>query len=232
VQKESLYHFVSKDAFNIDGLGPKIIDQLIEVGLIKDAADIFDLNVGDLEPLERFAEKSAQNLISAIAAARSIELAKFIYALGIRHVGEQTAIALAERFGTLKKIMSATPEVLSGVNDIGAVVAKSIYEYMHYEKNVLFLQRLLDKGIKLQLVNKNLSTVFNGKSVVVTGTLPSLSRDEAKKMIRAAGGSFSSSVSAQTDYVLAGENPGSKYDKAKILKIPILSEKQFLSLIK
>lgn len=232
VQKEALYHFVSKDAFNIDGLGPKIIDKLIEVGLIKDAADIFDLKPGDLEPLERFAEKSAQNLISAIAAAQTIELAKFIYALGIRHVGEQTAIALAERFGTLKKIMSATPEVLADVNDIGVVVAKSMYDYMHYEKNILFLQRLLDKGIKLQSMNRNLSTVLNGKSVVVTGTLPSLSRDEAKKMIRTAGGSFSSSVSKQTDYVLAGENPGSKYDKAQKLNIRILTEKDFLDLIR
>jgi DNA ligase (NAD+) len=232
VQKESLYHFVSKDAFNIDGLGPKIIDQLIEVGLIKDAADFFDLTTGDLEPLERFAEKSAQNLITAIAAAKTIELARFIYALGIRHVGEQTALALAQRFGSLKKIMSASPVDLSGVNDIGGIVAKSIYEYMNNGKNILFLQRLLAKGIRLQTANQSISTKLVGKSVVVTGTLPTLSRDEAKKMIRAAGGSFSSSVSTQTDYVLAGDKPGSKYEQAQKLNVKIISEKDFLNLIK
>ncbi len=232
-QQEQLYHFVSKNAFDIAGLGPKIIDQLIEEGLIEDAADIFALTTGDLEPLDRFADKSASNLIRSINQAKKISLSRFIYALGIRHVGEQTALALAERFGSLNKIQSASQADLTNVNDIGMVVAKSIYEYFHQPKNLKLLTKLLASGIKIE---KNKITVTGkklaGKVFVLTGTLTNLTRDQAKEKIRQYGGRISSSVSKQTDYVVAGDEPGSKYTRAEKLGIKILSEQEFFDLVK
>ena len=235
VQREKLYHFVSKKSFDIEGLGPKIIDALVESGIIKDAADIFTLKKEDIEPLERFAEKSASNLISAIDEKRNIELNRFIYALGIHHVGEETAIDLAKNFGSIEKINEVTPEELQNIRDIGEVVARSIYDWFHDKKN----RELLDKFRKVRLKisakggsasggkNKKLA----GKTFVLTGELELLTRDEAKEKIRNLGGEISESVSKKTDYAVVGENPGSKYDKAKELGIKILSEKEFLQMI-
>ena len=231
IQKEHLYHFVSKPAFNIEGLGPKIIDQFIEAGLIKDASQIFDLTAGDLEPLERFAEKSATNLVTAIAQAKRIPLHRFIYALGIRHVGEQTAIALANHFGSLSKLMSASKEELSQVPDIGPVVAASIYGYFRDPKNQKFIQSLLDKGIKIENPTSRPVGSLAGKTFVLTGALQTMTRQQAKELIRSAGGRAASSVSSRTDYVVAGKDPGSKYDKAKALGIKIISEDEFLRLL-
>lgn len=239
-QREILYHFVSKSGLDIAGLGPKIIDQLIEVGLISQFADIFQLTVGDLQPLERFAEKSSEKLITEIQQARQVPLPRLLYALGIRHVGEETAIALAEHYKTISALQTATIEDLENIPDIGGVVAKSIYEYFHDPKHQKQLHELL-QYIKIQLSNGSnaiyrVPTIKNnklsGKTFVLTGTLESLTRDEAKDLIRAAGGKISSSVSKKTDYVVAGDDPGSKYDKAKSLHVPLLSEQAFKKLLK
>ncbi len=232
MQREQLYHFVSKNAFNIVGLGPKIIDQLIEEGLIEDAADIFALTKGDLEPLDRFAEKAASNLIASINQAKKISLARFIYALGIRHVGEQTAIALAENFSSLENLRKASQEKLAEINDIGPVVAKSIYDYFQQPKNIKLIEKLLAAGVVISVAKKSKQNKFFGKNFVLTGTLSSLTRDQAKEYIRRFGGRVSSSVSRQTDYVVVGSEPGSKYAQAKKLGVKILNEKEFLDLIK
>lgn len=231
MQREQLYHFVSKNAFNIVGLGPKIIDQLIEEGLIEDAADIFALTKGDLEPLDRFAEKAASNLIASINQAKKISLVRFIYALGIRHVGEQTAIALAEHFSSLESLRKASQEKLAEINDIGPVVAKSIYDYFQQPKNNKLIEKLLAAGVVISVAKKSKQNKLFGKNFVLTGTLSSLTRDQAKEYIRRFGGRVSSSVSRQTDYVVVGSEPGSKYAQAKKLGVKILNEKEFLDLI-
>ncbi|MFH1508737.1 MAG: NAD-dependent DNA ligase LigA [bacterium] len=228
--REQLYHFVSKKAFNIDGMGPNIIDQLLEEKVISDASDIFTLKVGDLTPLEKFAEKKAENLLKSIEDSKQISLARFIYALGIRHVGEETAIDLSNNFGSLNRIAKASPEKLEAVSDIGEVVAKSISKYFQNKEHQHLIEKLLQVGVKIEAVKK-VAKKLNGESFVITGTLETLTRDEAKKRVREAGGNISSSVSAKTDYVVVGENPGSKANKARELKVKILSEKEFLKLL-
>lgn len=238
-KRESLYHFVSKKGFNVVGLGPKIIDRLLDEHLIGDAADLFVLQEGDLAPLERFAEKSSENLVSAIQQSRRIPFSRFLVALGIRHVGEETAIALAEYFEGIEKIQQASPEELENIPDVGAVVAKSIKEWFHDRTNREMVEKLLKAGIKIvhpnlvKLSLGNLSlTKFQDKIFVFTGTLKSMSRDEAKERIRMAGGNVSESVSKKTTYVIAGENPGSKLQEAQKLGIKILTEKEFSDLLK
>lgn len=230
---KKLIHFVSKKTFNIDGMGKKIVEQLVQEGIIKNAADIFTLTQGDLEPLERFAEKSAENLIDSITQSKKVTLPRFIFALGIPHVGEETAITLAQEFGSLQKIMNASEDRLADVPDIGPRVAASIVEFFEEEDNQLLIEELKQNGV---VISKNKKQKTNnkilGKIFVVTGTLESLGRDEAKEKIRAAGGSVSGSVSKKTDYVVVGENPGSKYDKAVQLGVAVLDEKKFLALLK
>lgn len=231
-QQEGLRHFVSKTAFDIDGLGPKILEQLARADLVKNPADLFDLKETVLEPLERFAEKSAENLVQAIHAAKNVSLSRFIYSLGIRHVGEETAIALAMRFGSINKLMAASHEEIDSIKDIGGVVADSLYQYFKNRGNVHLVNALLAKGVKIQAEKRVFKqTALTGKKVVVTGTLDSLSRDEAKVRIRQAGGDWVSSVSKNTDYVVVGSEPGSKADKARKLGVKIISEKEFLRLI-
>ncbi len=232
VQKRKIYHFVGKSAFNIDGLGPKIIDALIENELVTDAADVFQIKKGDLLGLERFAEKSADNLIAAIEKGRQIELPKFIFSLGIRHVGVETAESLAQKFGSMEKISQVSQEELLKVEDIGDKVAESIYHWFQDKKNVELLARLQQfvevKEYKAQKAGGKLQ----GLSFVLTGEMDSLTRDEAKQKIKMLGGDVSSAVSKNTSYVVAGANPGSKFDKAKKLGVKILNEKEFLKLIK
>jgi len=230
IRKRYLYHFVSKKAFDIEGLGPKIIDQLLDEGLIRNANDIFKLKKGDLIPLERFAEKSSQNLIDAIQKAKKIPLARFIYALGIRHVGEETANILAMRFGSIENLEKATLEELKEIPDIGEIVAESIYKWFKDKTNLKFIKELLEAGVKI-IPPKKIKMKLKGKSFVFTGTLKSMTRDEASEKVRLLGGDVSSSVSKNTDYVVVGENPGSKYKKAKKLKVKIINEKEFLRLI-
>jgi DNA ligase (NAD+) len=229
--RENLYHFVSKKAFNIDGLGPKILDQLLDVGLIRDASDLFKLKQDDLQELERFDVKSAENVINAINDSREVLLGRFIYSLGIRHVGEETAQALALHFGTLAALKKASQEILSTIPDVGVVVAESIDEYFSDEQHQNFVERIIKNGVNVK-GEKLISKKFAGKTFVFTGTLDSITRDSAKQKIRLLGGEVSSSVSKDTDYVVAGENPGSKLDKAQELGVNILDEQQFLKLVK
>lgn len=231
-QHENLRHFVSKTAFDIDGLGPKILESLAAADLVKDPADLFDLNESDLQPLERFAEKSAANLVGAIQKAKNVSLARFIYALGIRHVGEETAIDLAQKFSTLEKVINASFEEINTIHDVGDVVAKSAYEFFQDVHNKALIKKLLHHGVHIQSEKKvSTKTALTGKKIVVTGTLDSLSRDEAKARIRAVGGDWVASVSKNTDYVVVGSEPGSKADKAKKLGVKIISEKEFFRLL-
>lgn len=234
-QRERIYHFVSKTALDIRGLGPKIIDQLMDEGLVREYADLFSLTVADVEPLERFAEKKAKNVIDEVTAHRKVTLPRFIYALGIRHVGEETAITLANTFGSFTKLRKATLTQLQQAEDIGDVVAQSIIDYFADKKRAAQMDRLLEymkiENVASRDARSRVSTELAGKTVVVTGTLNNFSRDEAKAAIRTAGGKVASSVSSQTDYVVVGEEPGSKADKAKELGVKILSERQFQDLL-
>lgn len=241
-EKERIRHFVSKHAFDIDGMGEKIVEQLLDEGLIKNAADIFALTVGDLAPLDRFAEKSAENLINAIESAKKVTLSRFIYALGIRHVGEETAIALAEKFSaqggpasgweTVEQFFSVTKEVLEQVSDIGPRVSESIIEYFGNVQNKKMIEELQTNGVQIASQKSKVKSkkLFN-QTFVLTGTLSSMSRDEAKEKIRELGGDVSESVSKKTTYVVAGESAGSKLEKAKTLGVTVLDEESFVSLL-
>ncbi|OGZ96888.1 MAG: hypothetical protein A2847_02675 [Candidatus Sungbacteria bacterium RIFCSPHIGHO2_01_FULL_50_25] len=232
VRRERFYHFVSKNAFDIQGLGPKIVDRLIDEGLVEDPADIFSLEEGDIAPLERFAEKSAENLIRSIREKKKIELPRFLFALGILHVGEETAIDLAGHFGTLEKIRAASESELSSVPNIGGVVAQSLFEWFRKKENEAFLKKLKDSGVhpKEAKVSRK-PKKFAGFTFVLTGALRAMTRDEAKRRIRELGGDISGSVSRKTSVVVAGEDPGSKLDDAKRLGVKVASEKEFLSMI-
>lgn len=230
---ESIIHFVSKKAFNIEGLGEKIVEQLLDEGLIKNVADIFVLKVGDLEVLERFASKSAQNLIEAIEKTKEVSLARFIFALGILHVGEETAEKLAEHFVSLTRLQEASKEELENLSDVGPRVASSIFEYFQDVDKQKLIIDLLSNGVKiLQTTREKVSEKLVGKTFVLTGTLPNLSREEITEKIKANGGQVIGSVSKKTSYVVVGENPGSKYDKAQELGVSILDEDGFLEMLK
>ncbi len=233
LQHQAMKHFISKKAFDIDGLGPKVLDQLFKADLIKTAADLFKLKESDLKPLERFEDRSAQNLVLAIQNAKKVSLARFIYALGIRHVGEETAIDLAGQFGSLEAITKASLEKLEGMHDVGSVVAKSIYKYFKDPHNMRLTEKLLSRGVVIKQQKRIVqNTKLSGKKIIVTGTLESMSREEAKEKIRTAGGKWVSSVSKNTDLVVAGTEPGSKYEKAKKLNIKVVTEAEFLKLLR
>ena len=241
VYREQLYHFVSKPAFNIQGLGPMIIDKLLDHGLMSDAADIFSLKSGDISVLEGFGEKSAENIVNEIADKNKVELPRFIFSLGILHVGEETALLLARQVQwNIKEItprhfldayQKFSPEKLESIADIGPVVSKSIYGWLHRDRHVRLLYKLEDVGVKILVKASALVPSFAGQIFVLTGALGSMTRDEAKEQIRNRGGEMSSSVSQKTAYVIAGKDPGSKYDKAREIGVPILSEVDFLKLL-
>ena len=248
-RKRQIEHFVSRAAFDVDGLGKKIIEQLLNEGLIHDATDLYDLKEGDLVPLERFAEKSAENLVEAINSSKVRPLWRILYALGIRHVGDETARALAEFLtakvetnsrSSLREIVKTAEqqsvEDYLSIEDVGDVVAKSIYEYFHDTKSLEFVQKLVDAGVQIDVsVETNGRSSLRGpladKTLVVTGSLENYSREEAEEKIRQAGGHPTSSVSAKTDYLVVGDEPGSKYDKALKLNVKIISEKELLNLL-
>lgn len=232
--KQSLMHFASRKAVNIDGLGDKLIEQLVDVGLVKAPDDLYRLGVAQLALLERMAQKSAQNVFNAIQTSKKTTLARFVYALGIRHVGEATAKSLAQHFRTLDAIRTATADELLAVSDIGPVVAQAIVDFWADARHQSFTERLIELGIhwdSLPELNATNSALV-GRTVVLTGTLPTLSRDEAKAMLEAAGAKVAGSVSSKTDYVVAGEAAGSKLDKANRLGITVLDEAQMVALIK
>jgi DNA ligase (NAD+) len=227
--RRGMQHFVS--VMEIYEVGPKILDRFQEEGLISDAADLFTLKKEDIQGLERFGDKSAENIIASIYEHRTVSLNRFIFALGILHVGEQTAIDLAEHFGTLENLMEASEEEINGIDNIGPVVSKSVYEYFHRKESLKYIEKLLRNGV---IVNRQKaignSRKFSGKSFVVTGTLDSMSRDEAKAKIRENGGKVAESVSKKTDFVVVGREPGSKAQKAEEFGVKILDEEGFLAM--
>ena len=233
LRREAIYHVVARSAFDIDGIGPQIINQLMDAGLVQDGADLFALEKKDLLNLERFAEKSSQNAIDAVHSKKEIPLARFIYALGIDHVGEETALDLARRFQALDKFRKTTLDELQNIPNIGPIVAKSIANWLSHPYNQKLINKFLELGVQvISEKPKKGSTKFAGKTFVLTGTLESMSREQAKERIHHLGGNVSSSVSKETDYVVTGTEPGSKFDKAQKLGIKVLDEQGFLKLMK
>ena len=230
-QKRKFYHFVSKKAFDITDMGPRVIDVLLEKNLISEYADIFTLKKGDLLALPRFAEKSADNLLSSIEKSRNVTLPRLLIGLSVPQVGEETAHDLAKYFETLENLRKTSFENLEAISGIGPIVGRSVVDFFRAEENKKILGNLL-KQISITKPQKiNRESGFSGKTFVLTGTLETMSRDDAKEKIREKGGTISESVSKETDYVITGENPGSKYKKARDLGIKTLSEREFLALL-
>ncbi len=232
-RKQAVTHFSSRRAMDIEGLGEKLVDQLVEANLVHTLADIYKLDLATLSSLDRMATKSAQNVLDALEHSKSTTLARFIYALGMRNVGEATAKDLAKHFGKLQALMQASTEDLMNVNDVGPVVAESIINFLGEAHNQEVINALLEAGITWpETEGKQAATGhLIGKTFVLTGTLPNLSRDDAKERIEAAGGKVSGSVSKKTDYVVAGADAGSKLDKAQELGVNILDEAGLLALL-
>jgi DNA ligase (NAD+) len=239
ILREKIYHFVSKNAFDIAGVGPKIVDRFLDEGLIKDAGDLFSLKESDIKHLERFAEKSAANIINSIQSRKNIKLERFLFGLGIPQIGEETAFDLAKYLRSLEKIKTASTEELEEIQDIGPKVAQSIFDWLRNNKNINFLRKLKMAGIKIlnpksQILNKSKiqnSKILN-KKFVFTGELESMSREQAKEKVRELGGEASESVSKNVDYLVVGTEPGSKFEKAKKIGVKIINEQEFLELIK
>lgn len=229
--KRRLGHFVSRSAMDIDGLGPKIIEQLIQGGLVRSAADFYQLTEGDLLPIERFAAKSASNLIQAIQKSREVALSRLIYALGIPHVGEETALDLAQNFGSLEKLRKAEIDDFLRLKEIGPVMARDIYKWFGDKHNLKLIDELRRVGVKIKKEPAAAGGKLTGRIFVLTGELKTMAREEAKQKIRNLGGDVSESVSRRVDYVVAGQNPGSKYEKAKKTGASILKESEFLEMI-
>lgn len=228
--KEGIRHFASKGAMDIEGLGEKLVDQLVEKGIVKNFADLYSLTKKQLAELERMADKSAQNIIDALERSKEVDLARFLYALGIRFVGEHVSRVLAREFRTLDRLKNASRENLLGVYEVGPQVAESIYQFFNEGHNLETVDRLLKRGIKIRRVKTATDGELQGKSFVFTGTLAHFTRDEAERLVERLGGRAVSSVSGHTDFVVEGENPGSKAQKARDLGITILSEEQFREL--
>lgn len=247
IQKEKIRHFVSKKGLNIDGLGEKIVEQLMNEGLVSDVADIFDLTLGDLVPLGRFADKSAENLIESIEKSKKVQFEKFLFALGIRYIGEETTILVKNN---LEKVFDRKTKSLRDVIDnfskskigswldidgIGEKAAQSLVDWFSDEHNIHLLEKMIERGLSIEIKienNESEKSEFMGKTFVLTGALQTMTRDEAKEKIRKIGGKISSSVSKNTDFVIVGEKAGSKKDKAETLSVIILSEEEFEKMIK
>jgi len=231
-RRESILHFAGRHAMNIDGLGDKIVDQLVDKGLVKDVADLYALKEDAVAGLERMAEKSAQNLLEEIEASKNNSLARLIYALGIQFVGERTAQLLAEHFSSLEELAAATEEELVEVPEVGPKVATSIVEFFSEPANRQLIKKLGKAGVHPTAEKRKVkSDKFAGKSFVFTGGLANRSREEAGEIVQQHGGKVSGSISKKTDYVVVGADPGSKYDKAKELGVTILSEAEFERLL-
>jgi len=230
--RETIRHFASRGVLNIEGMGDSLVNQLVESGMVKDVADIYSLTEADLMKLERMGKKSADNILKEIEGSKKLPLERVIYGLGIRFVGERTAQFLAEYFGSIEALMAASEEELQQVNEIGPRVSAAIREFFDEPKNVALVKRLEKAGLKFTGEKKQRGTTLAGKTFVLTGTLPTYSRDEAKKMIEDAGGKVAGSVSKKTDYVVAGEDAGSKLDKARELGVAVIDEKEMEKLVK
>jgi DNA ligase (NAD+) len=217
---------------NIDGLGPQIVEALLSHRLIADAADLYSLDVASLAALERMGEKSAQNLVDAIERSKSAGLERLIYALGIRNVGEVAAAALAARFGTLEACRNATLEELCALEDFGEITANCVINFFSHPQNVELCDRLTAAGVLTSSTAKPADDLFAGMTFVLTGTLPTMARDEAAALIKGAGGKVSGSVSAKTTVVVAGEAAGSKLTKAQQLGVPVIDEERLLTMLR
>ncbi|WP_418870002.1 helix-hairpin-helix domain-containing protein, partial [Sutterella wadsworthensis] len=240
--KLSIVHFAARRAMGIDGLGEKIVDMLVDEGLVKTPADLFGLTLealtapttataGSEKPEKRMGPKAAANLLASIQASTHTTLARFVFALGCRHVGEATALGLANHFGTLSAIENASMEALTGVPDVGEVVAESIYAFFREPHNRTVIDALIARGIRWPAVEKTAPSLVSGKTFVLTGTLPTLSRDEAKDRLTAQGAKVAGSVSRRTWCVVAGADAGSKLSKAEELGIPVIDEEKLLALL-
>ena len=230
--KGRIKHLASRKVFDIEGLGEKIVEQLLEVGLIKDMADIFYLKKGDLIPLERFAEKSAANLEDEIAKSKKVTFDRFINALSIRHVGERVAQILSQNYSNVNELMSVSEESLINIHSVGDEIAKSIVHFFELDSNRELVAKMLDSGIEIQHSEKTeISDKFAGQSFVFTGSLQTMTRDEAQSLAQSHGGRATLSVTKKTSYVVVGKDPGYKYDKAISLGVEILTEDEFLKLV-
>jgi DNA ligase (NAD+) len=230
-----LLHFASRRAMRIEGLGVALAEQLLERKLVKDVADLYSLSLDDLASLDRMAKKSASNVLAQIDESKSRDLWHLIYGLGIRHVGERTAGILARHFGSLERLSVATVEELDDIHEIGLTMAQSIHDWFADSGNSELCQRLTRAGVQTELeqqaVIEETNQRFAGKVFVLTGTLPSMTRDEARELIETNGGRVTGSVSKKTDYVLAGADPGSKLDKANQLGVPVIDEDNFRKML-
>ena len=217
---------------DIEGIGPALVIQLVDRGLVKDSADLFSLSREDLEGLERMGEKSADNILAAIQRSKGRGPAPLIFSLGIRHVGIRAAEILAERFGSLEALAGAGVEELTAIPEIGPKIAESIVAFFQQGQTLLVLDKLKKAGVKMEqeTATRGEALPWSGKVFVLTGTLPNLTRKEAEEMIKEQGGKITSGVSGKTDYVLAGSEPGQKYDKARELGIPIITEEDLLQM--
>jgi DNA ligase (NAD+) len=229
--RESLLHFGARGVMNIEGLGDAAVQQLLERGLVHSVADLYKLKVEQLAGLERFAEKSATTLKEEIDRSKRAGLARVLMGLGIRFVGERTAELLAQEFGSIDAVMAASAEELERVEEVGPRISEAILEFFGREKNRELVEHLRAAGVEMTAEKKQRSTQLSGLTLVLTGTLPNLSREEAKAKIEAAGGKVSGSVSKKTSYVIAGEEAGSKLDKARALKVPVLDEAGLMKLL-
>ena len=232
--REGLIHFVSRDAMNIDGCGPSVINALLDAGLVRDAADLYSLRKEDLLKLERMGEKSADNLLAALAESKKNELDKLLFALGIRHVGAKVARILATEFGSMEKLQQAQPEELAQIRDIGDKIAESAVTWLNVPANIDLVERLAAAGLTMTFTPpaSQEDNPFFGKTLVFTGTMPTLGRAEAKTMAQDVGAKVSGSVSKKTDYVIAGAEAGSKLEKAQQLGVTVIDEAEFLHLLK
>lgn len=232
--REGLLHFVSRDAMNIDGCGPSVINALLDAGLVRDAADLYSLRKDDLLKLERMGEKSADNLLAALAESKKNELDKLLFALGIRHVGAKVARILATEFGSMEKLQQAQPEELAQIRDIGDKIAESVVTWLNVPANIDLVERLAAAGLTMTFTPtaSQEDNPFFGKTLVFTGTMPTLGRAEAKTMAQDVGAKVSGSVSKKTDYVIAGAEAGSKLEKAQQLGVTVIDEAEFLRLLK
>ncbi|HMB65906.1 MAG TPA: NAD-dependent DNA ligase LigA, partial [Patescibacteria group bacterium] len=247
VNLSSASHWASKAAADIEGMGEKIVEQLMENGLIQDIADVYTLTIGDLKPLERFAEKSARNLVESIRSSRAISLDRFLYGIGIEHIGTETAFLLAQYFAENGRVkdknklsiseiaeffQNITAEQLQEIPDIGPVVAESVTDWFLEEKNLELLKKLEENGVRIKWEHgAEIGDKLTGLTFVLTGFLPGLTREEAKDKITQLGGKVTSSISKNTDYLVAGEEPGSKYEKAKELGVKVIGESEFKELL-
>ncbi|MCI5578604.1 MAG: NAD-dependent DNA ligase LigA, partial [Oscillospiraceae bacterium] len=228
----SIEHFASRNAMNIDGLGEALVQQLVDAGFVQTVADLYTLDMLKVMSLDRMGAKSAQNLIDNIEKSKKNELDRLIFALGIRGIGQKTAKDLCKKFGSIEKIETASVDEIAEIDGFGEVLAKSVYNAMREPHRIKLIERLKELGVNMTYSNQQVSSSLAGLTFVLTGTLPTLKREQAKEMIEQHGGKCSGSVSKKTSYLVAGEEAGSKLDKANELGITVLNEEQFLNLLK